>query len=84
MLVIKRFEDTLMPSKEKVLTTNENLDMNGIVVKKGFLESAAEQKFYNLSPFDFPKFLNDPDNIKVNFESYLKKLHYLIYDKRGN
>lgn len=38
MCVIKRFEDTLAPTKEKVLATNEKLDKDGIVVKKGFLE----------------------------------------------
>lgn len=45
MCVIKRFEDTLAPTKLRVLATNEKLDKDGIVVKKGFLESAAEQKF---------------------------------------
>lgn len=38
MCVIKRFEDTLAPTKEKVLATNEKLDKDGIVVKKGFLD----------------------------------------------
>ena len=33
MCVIKRFEDTLAPTKEKVLATNEKLDKDGIVVK---------------------------------------------------
>lgn len=42
MCVIKRFEDTLYPTKKKVLKKNEELDKDGIVVKKGFLESAAE------------------------------------------
>lgn len=51
MCVIKRFEDTLVPTKEKVLATNKKLDEDEIVVKKGFWESAAKQKFYNLSPF---------------------------------
>lgn len=80
MCVIKRFEDTLAPTKEKVLATNEKLDKDGIVVKKGFLESAAEQKFYNLSPFDFQKLLNDPENIKVNFESYLNHFSDNVID----
>ena len=80
MCVIKRFEDTLTPTKEKVLKKNEELDKDGIVVKKGFLESAAEQKFYNLSPFDFQKLLNDPENIKVNFESYLNHFSDNVID----
>ena len=33
MCVIKRFEDTLYPTKKKVLKKNEELDKDGIVVK---------------------------------------------------
>lgn len=80
MCVIKRFEDTLTPTKKAVLEANKKLDEDKIVVKKGFLESAAKQKFYNLSPFDFKKLLNDPDNIKVNFESYLNHFSENVID----
>lgn len=34
MCVIKRFEDTLAPTKQAVLDTNAKLDKDGIVVKK--------------------------------------------------
>jgi type I restriction enzyme M protein len=51
MCILKRFEDTLAPTKEMVVKMNEDLDKRGISVKKGFLESAAKQKFYNVSPF---------------------------------
>lgn len=64
MCVIKRFEDTLAPTKQAVLDTNAKLDKDGIVVKKGFLETAAGQQLYNLSPFTFQSLLNDPENIK--------------------
>ena len=71
MCVIKRFEDTLVPTKEDVLKMNEDLDKHGIHVKKGFLESAAKQKFYNTSKFTFETLLSDAENIKDNFENYL-------------
>lgn len=82
MCVIKRFEDTLEPTKDKVLAANKKLDEDGIVVKKGFLESAAKQKFYNLSPFTFTfkKLLEDPDNIKDNFDSYLNHFSDNVID----
>lgn len=80
MCVIKRFEDTLIPTKQQVLDTNEKLDKDKIVVKKGFLESAAQQQFYNLSPFTFHSLLNDPENIKVNFESYLNHFSENVID----
>lgn len=71
MCVIKRFEDTLASTKEDVLKMDQDLDKRGIAVKKGFLESAAKQKFYNTSKFTFEILLADADNIKDNFESYL-------------
>ena len=74
MCVIKRFEDTLASTKQAVLDKNKELDEAGISVKKGFLENAAGQKFYNLSPFTFSTLLSDADNIKDNFISYLN--HY--------
>ena len=80
MCVIKRFEDTLTPTKQQVLDTNAKLDKDGIVVKKGFLEAAAGQQFYNLSSFTFQNLLNDPENIKENFESYLNHFSENVID----
>lgn len=80
MCVIKRFEDTLTPTKQAVFDMNAQLDKDGIVVKKGFLESAAGQQFYNLSPFTFQSLLDDPDNIRENFESYLNHFSDNVID----
>ena len=38
MCVIKRFEDTLAPTREKVLETNRELEEKKIEMKRGFLE----------------------------------------------
>ena len=80
MCVIKRFEDTLAPTKQKVLDMNKQLDEDGITVKQGFLEKAAGQKFYNLSPFTFETLLSDPENIRENFESYLNHFSENVID----
>ena len=80
MCVIKRFEDTLAPTREKVLETNKELDDKRIEMKRGFLERAAGQKFYNLSRFTFETLLADADNIKDNFESYLNHFSENIID----
>lgn len=80
MCVIKRCEDTLTQTKQQVLNTNAKLDKDGIVVNKGFLEAAAGQQFYNLSPFTFQNLLNDPENIKDNFESYLNHFSENVID----
>ena len=80
MCVVKRFEDTLAPTKQKVLDVNKQLDADGITVKQGFLEKAAGQKFYNLLPFTFETLLSDPENIRENFESYLNHFSENVID----
>lgn len=80
MCVIKRFEDTLAPTREEVLKTNKELDEKKIAIKRGFLERAAGQKFYNLSRFTFETLLADADNIKDNFESYLNHFSENVID----
>lgn len=80
MCVIKRFEDTLAPTRDAVWKKNEELDAHNISVKKGFLENAAGYKFYNLSKFTFETLLADPDNIRDNFESYLSHFSENVID----
>ena len=80
MCVIKRFEDTLAPTREKVIETNKELEEKKIEMKRGFLERAAGQKFYNLSRFTFETLLADADNIKDNFESYLNHFSENVID----
>src|SRR5574344_1827520 len=80
MCVIKRFEDTLAPTREAVWKKNEELDAHNISVKKGFLENASGYKFYNLSKFTFETLLADPDNIRDNFESYLNHFSDNVID----
>lgn len=83
MCVIKRFEDTLKPTKEAVVKMDEDLDKRGIIVKKGFLETAAKQKFYNTSKFTFETLLSDAENIKDNFENYLTHFSENVIDIIG-
>ena len=51
------FGNAEAPTKQRVLDMNKQLDADGITVKQGFLEKAAGQKFYNLSPFTFETLL---------------------------
>lgn len=80
MCVIKRFEDTLLPTKEDVLKENEKINQRKLAVKRGFLEDAAKQKFYNTSKFTFETLLADPENIKDNFENYLNHFSENVID----
>ena len=80
MCVIKRFSDTLAPTKGKVLETNKMLESRGIEVKEGFLKSASGYDFYNTSPFTFDSLLADADNIADNFRSYLNHFSTNVID----
>ncbi|WP_035885262.1 type I restriction-modification system subunit M [Kandleria vitulina] len=69
MTVIKRFNDVLAPTKEKVLETYENV--KNLEVHDAFLRQASGYSFYNISKFDFDKLLSDADHIEQNFKDYL-------------
>jgi type I restriction enzyme M protein len=72
MCVIKRFSDTLAPTKAAVLKKNEDLTKRKVAVKSGLLAQAAGYDFYNVSPFTFEKLLADPGSIADNFRFYLQ------------
>lgn len=69
MTVIKRFNDVLAPTKDKVLETYENV--KNLEVHDAFLRQASGYSFYNISKFDFDKLLSDADNVEQNFRDYL-------------
>lgn len=71
LCVIKRFNDTLLPTREAVLRRNEELKASGLQVRDGFLRAASGYNFYNTSRFTFSTLLADPDNIEANLRSYL-------------
>lgn len=69
MTVIKRFNDTLLPTKDKVLAQYEKI--KHFDVKEGFLEGASGYSFYNVSPFIFDNLLADSENVEANFRTFL-------------
>lgn len=72
LVVLKRLDSVLAKTKQEVLRTNN--DMQGKVSEDAlvpFLEKAAGYKFYNVSPYDFKKLLDDSEGIYANFVNYL-------------
>lgn len=69
MCVIKRFNDVLAPTRQKVWDIYDQV--KHLEVIDGFLETASGYKFYNISPFDFQKLCNDATHIEKNFREYL-------------
>lgn len=69
MTVIKRFHDCLLPTRDKVMETYENV--KHFEVKDGFLTNASGYQFYNISEYTFESLLADSGNIEDNFRKYL-------------
>ena len=69
MTVIKRFNDCLIPTHQKVLDTYEKV--KHLEVIDGFLTKASGYQFYNTSKFTFDTLVSDPENIETNFKDYL-------------
>lgn len=76
--VLKRFNDCLVPTKDKVLETYENV--KHFEVYEGFLETASGYPFYNISKFDFEKLLGDASHIESNFRDYLNGFSTNVQD----
>lgn len=82
MTVLKRFDDILKPTKEKVLDAYEQY--KDFEVKEQFLMEASGYKFYNTSKYNFQKLLNDPDNIESNFKNYINGFSDNVIDILNN
>lgn len=71
MTVIKRFDDCLKDTKQKVLEQASKVANMAAGTKDAVLQNASGYAFYNTSKFDFEKLLADSDNITENFNDYL-------------
>jgi type I restriction enzyme M protein len=74
MTVIKRFDDALKDTKDKVVEMNQKLvkDKVADALRHTILCKTSGFEFYNTSKFNFNKLLSDPDNIEANFKDYLQ------------
>lgn len=73
MTVLKRFDDALVPTKDKVVKRAASLsEKMAPELRDGILCKESGYSFYNTSRFDFNKLVADPDNIEDNFDDYLK------------
>lgn len=86
MTVLKRFDDALAATKDKVLAAYKTLNEQGYEgeVRDGALRNASGYSFYNTSQYDFSRLLSDPDNIQVNFDDYLKGFSDNVKDILAN
>lgn len=82
MTVLKRFDDILKPTKQKVLDKYE--EVKNFEVKDAFLTEASGYSFYNTSKYDFERLLSDPDNIESNFNNYINGFSDNVIDILSN
>ncbi|OUL08994.1 restriction endonuclease subunit M [Sedimentibacter sp. SX930] len=80
--VIKRFHDTLLPTRQAVLKELEK--RKNISMKDSFLRRASGYVFYNTSPYTFDMLLADSENIEVNFRDYLSGFSENVQDVLSN
>lgn len=71
MTVLRRLDCLLEPTKEKVLETKQFLDDNRIFEQRSPLSKASGYVFYNTSRFTLRSLLDEPSQIRANFENYL-------------
>lgn len=73
MVVIRRLDAVLEPTKEKVIKTKKKLDEQGFTNQEAFLCEAAGQAFYNDSPFLLRDLTSRPTvaKLKADFIAYL-------------
>ncbi|WP_270989168.1 type I restriction-modification system subunit M [Campylobacter upsaliensis] len=81
MTILRRLDAILEPTKDKVLETySEDKDIADEDTLKDLLCNASKSTFYNYSNFTLKKLLNDPKNIRINFENYLEGFSENIKD----
>lgn len=72
LVVLKRIDSVLAKNKQKVIeTSNQMADRVSDSGLDKFLQKAAHTQFYNTSPYDFQKLLEDSENVYTNFIAYL-------------
>lgn len=80
--LLKRLNDTLLPTREAVLTKYE--EVKNFEVKDGFLTRASGFGFYNISLFTFATLLDDPLHLEDNLRAYIGGFSENIQDVMEN
>src|SRR3989454_4989271 len=71
LVVLRRLDCVLEPTKAKVLETAAKLAGRVENVEPLLRQAAAGEQFYNTSPLTMTRLLDDPPNIADNLRSYL-------------
>lgn len=70
-VLLRRLDCVLEKTKPQVLERYKMLSERGLLNLDGQLRRTAGKSFYNISPYDFPKLLDDKKNLGKNLIAYL-------------
>ncbi len=71
LTVLRRLDATLTATKAVVLAKDAELERQGLHNRAKVLERVAGVPFYNTSPLDFRRLLDDPEHIAANLRTYI-------------
>ena len=71
LTVLRRFDCLLAPTKARVLARHSKIKAKPETVVRSLLEKITGRPFYNLSKLDFPRLLDDPNQLAPNLNAYI-------------
>lgn len=80
LTVLRRLDCVLEPTRQAVAERAEQLAKRGIQNVEPVLTSISGQQFYNTSPLNFTRLLDDPPNLADNLRAYVSGFSPAAYD----
>lgn len=71
LTVLRRFDSILEPTKDQVLARAKQLQGRDENIQRQLLGEITGLQFYNLSPLNFPRLLDDPNGLAANLIAYI-------------
>ncbi|WP_419855296.1 type I restriction-modification system subunit M [Candidatus Poriferisodalis sp.] len=71
LTVLRRFDCVLADTKDDVLAAARLHASQSENVRHQLLVAASQRPFYNTSPFDFARLLDDPNQVAANLNAYI-------------
>lgn len=71
LTVLRRFDCILTPTKQAVLAEHAKIKAKPESIIRAKLTEITGRQFYNLSKLDFPRLLDDPNQLAPNLNSYI-------------
>ena len=71
LTVLRRFDCLLAPTKAQVLARHSKIKAKPETVVRSLLEKITGRPFYNLAKLDFPRVLDDPNQLAPNLNAYI-------------